>query len=440
MSNHVLSRAGRLAGLFLAAAVPLAGCNRLAQQPPPPAPPPPGVTVARPVSVPVQAHHEYNGYLEAVEAVEVRARVKGYLNEVRFNEGDAVKAGDPLYLIDPREYASAVARSKADIARAVADAATARANIRLAEATLERTRTAAAATSKAERDQAEATLAAAQAQLDVAVANKGSAEAALRTAELQLSYTDIRSPIDGVISRTRVTRGNLVGQSDATLLTTIVSVDPLYVYFDVPERDLVEYQRALQARPAASAADRVFPVEVGVATEEGYPHAGRLDFRENRVDTGTGTVRLRGRVPNPVMPPGNARVLYPGLFARVRVPRGGPQPRLVIPEDALMTGQEGRFVYVVGPDNLVAKRTVTVGPQVWRPGPPGAAPPPGWTLADPAKAGEPGVSARSIVAVETGLKPDDLVIVNGLQKARPGAPVAPAVRELRPPAEAPAAK
>lgn len=434
MLNHIFPRAASLAGLFCAAAIPLAGCNRLAQQSPPPAPPPPSVSVARPVSISVQAYHEYNGYLDAVESVEIRARVKGYLNEVRFNEGDTVKTGDKLYEIDPREYASAVAKSKADITRAVADIAAARANIKLSEAEVERMRGLPAAMSKSERDKAEANLAAAQAQQDVATANKASAEAALRTADLQLSYTDIRAPINGVISRTRVTRGNLVGQSDATLLTTIVSIDPLYVYFDVPERDLVESQRELLARGGtASSANRVVPVQLGVATEEGYPHAGQLDFRENRVDTGTGTVRLRGKVPNPLIPPGNVRVLYPGLFARVRVPRGSPVPRSVLPEDALMTGQEGRFVYVIGADNKVAKRTVTVGAPVWRAAPPGATVPPGWTLV---KGNGPPVSARSVVAINTGLEVGDRVIVNGLQKARPGASVAPEDWELRPPAPA----
>ena len=417
---------------FLFAAAAFAGCNR--QPASPPAPPPPAVTVAKPASHPVQSYNEYNGYLDAVETVEVRARVKGYLNEVRFNEGDEVKANDPLYLIDPREYAAEVAKSKADIAKSVADTATARANIKLAEADLERVRGASAAISKSERDKAEATLAANQAQLEVATANKAAAEAALRTAELQLGYTDVRSPIAGLISRTRVTRGNLVGQSDATLLTTIVSVDPLYVYFDAPERDLVEYQRALQGSPRP-AADPTFPLEVGVATEDGFPHPGKLDFRENRVDTGTGTVRLRGRVPNPTVPPGNARGLYTGLFARVRLPRGDESRRLVIPEEALMTGQEGRFVYVIGADNLAVKRTVAVGPQVWRADPPGSARP-AWSLVNPkAKPGDPPTSARSVVAIEKGLEPGDRVVVNGLQKARPGAPVAPDEWELRPPAK-----
>lgn len=443
-------RAGLCAALFAAAAVPLAGCGR--GQPAPQQPPPPAVTVARAVPYPVQSFYEYNGYLEAIEKVDVRARVKGYLDKVHFNEGDEVKPGDPLYTIDPREFQAGVAKSKADIAKAVADIATAKAQIKLAKADYERFAKLSGSASKTEVDKAAATVTTNEAQLDVATANKAAAEAALQTAELQLGYTDIRSPIAGRISDTEVTRGNLVGQTDATLLTTINSVDPLYVYFDAPEKDFVEYQRALQEKPANTPALTEFPVFVGVATEEGFPHAGEIDFRENRVDTGTGTVRVRGRVPNPAMPPGNSRVLYPGLYARVRVPNGPPKERLVLPEEALQTGQEGRFVFVIGKDSVVTKRTVTVGANVWRAPPPGTPGPPGWVLtnpnpkppaapppgAPPAPPGPPPpttVPARSIVAIEKGLGPDDLVIVNGLQKARPGAPVTPDLWDLKPPAK-----
>jgi RND family efflux transporter MFP subunit len=416
------------------------------------------VSVARPGTAPVQKYLLYNGHLEAVEMVEIRARVKGFLDEVffkkedgtkngdpKYKEGDEVPADTPLYKIDPREYQSAVARSKSEIARAVADLASANAQVQLAEAELTRLKAGGPSVSKSELDKAVATLAANRAQVDVATANRGSAEAALRTAELQLSYTDIRAPIAGRISRTQVTRGNLVGQTaESTLLTTIVSVDPVYVYFDAPERDLVEYQRALKdMAPSVGQGGASIPVLVGVTTEDGFPHAGAIDFRENRVDTGTGTVRVRGRVPNPLVPPGNARLLYPGLFARVRVPNGPERPRLVIPEDALMTGQEGRFVYVVGAGNKVQKRTVTVGPQVWRAPPPApdAKPDPNaWTLAPPAPPadGKPGPQpavVRSAVAVLSGLKADDVVIVSGLQKARPGAPVAPETWALRGPAK-----
>ena len=430
-----------VAGLLCAALVGLAGCQR--QKPAPPAPPPPKVTVARPVAYPVQSYYEYNGHLEAVETVEVRARVKGLLEAVHFVEGDEVEAGAPLYTIDPREYRTAVARATADQAKAKADIANWKAQIRLAETELQRlVRAPGGSVTQSDIDKARSTVDVNQAQLGVAQAALDSAAAAVQTANIQLGYTDIRSPIAGRISRTLVTKGNLVGQDQPTLLTTIVSMDPLYVYFDAPERDLMRYQQTAHGRGGPES-----PVEVGVALVEGYPHRGRIDFQENRVDIGTGTVRLRGRVPNPPAGPNGTRVLYPGLYARVRVPAGAPEPRPVIPEDALMTGQEGRFVYVLGPGDVVEKRVVTVGTRIWQAAPPGSAAPPGWALVNvspPAEGGPAGpvrVPARSIVAIDKGLTTDDRVVVNGLQKARPGAPVAPENWELRAPAgPAPAGK
>ena len=356
MSRPVL---GCLLAVALAA---LAGCTR--GKPTPPAPPPPVVTVARPVGFPVQSYYDYNGHLDPVEAVEVRARVKGLLQTVHFDEGTEVAAGAPLYTIDPREYRTAVARATADQAKGRADLANWRAQVRLAENDLNRlTSSPTAAVTPSEIDKARATVEVNQAQLGVAQAQLDSAAAALQTATIQLGYTDIRAPIAGRISRTLVTKGNLVGQDQPTLLTTIVSMDPVYVYFDAPERDLVKYQQRMSGKGGAEA-----PVEIGVAFNEGYPHAGTIDFQENRVDVGTGTVRLRGRIPNPVGTNGT-RVLYPGLYARVRVPAGPPAERPVIPEEALMTGQEGRFVFVLGPGDVVEKRVVTVGTRVWQAAP-----------------------------------------------------------------------
>ena len=281
-----------------------------------------------------------------------------------------------------------------------------------------------------------------KAQLEVAKATKDSAAAALDAAKIQLGYTDIRAPIAGRINRTEVTKGNLVGQDQPTLLTTIVSMHPMYVYFDAPERDLIAHQRAQRAkgRPENS-------VEVGVTTETGYPHQGVIDFQENRVNEGTGTVRLRGVLPNPPVGPNGTRLLYPGNYARVRVPVGAPEPEPVIPEDALMTGQEGRYVYVLGAGNVVEKRVVTVGTRIWREPPPGETGLPEWFLLNTnaqvksgqAPQGPLRTSARSVIAIKKGLSSDDRVIVNGLQKARPGAPVTPEDWELRAPAKKEAA-
>lgn len=385
-------------------------------------------TVVSPVAYPVQAYYEYNGYLDSVESVQVRARVKGVLEEFRFAEGEEVKKGDLLYRIDPREYEATELKAKADIRRAEADAANAKAQVKLARTEADRQVQAAnsGVGSAIELEKAQAALASAQAQLDVAAANREAGEAAVRTARLDLEYTRIVAPIAGRISRTLVTPGNVVGQNETTLLTTIVRVDELYVYFDAAERDLVEHQRSATAAAA-------LPVEFGVATEDGFPHRGVIDFRENRVETSTGTVRVRGRVPNPFAGPGRPRILYPGLFARVRVPSGPVRTLPAVPEDALMVGQEGHFVYVLDGSNTVQKRSVTVVQQpVWKAR--GPAPGPGWQLVPPAGAGGGPEPVLSIVAIERGLTAADRVLVTGLTKVRPGAPVAPEFRELRAPA------
>jgi RND family efflux transporter MFP subunit len=390
------------------------GCRR--EKPPPPPPPPAVVTVARPVAFPVQAYYEYNGNLDAIETVQITARVKGFLQEIRFTEGTEVKQGDLLFKIDPRDHQATVKRGEADRLKAVAE-------LKRARSDEDRVKSLRGSGSVSEEDFAQRVAA-----RETAEAVVKQAEAAVEAARLELSYTEIHAPIAGQISRTHVTRGNLVGQGDPTLLTTIVSMNPLYIYFDVPERDLVEYQRTLLEAPPPGGTPSA-PVEVGVATETGYPHKGRVDFRENRVDMGTGTIRIRGRIPNPRVPPANARLLYPGLFARVRVPAGDPRSLPAIPEDALMTGQEGQFVYVLGEKDVVQKRTVTVGPQVYK-ALPAEGQPPGWTLGQ----GDKDQPVPSVVAIEKGLTPEDRVIVNGLTKARPGSPVAPQVWELRPPA------
>lgn len=422
MIDFISSR--RLMSLACCAGLCLPGCrqqDKAAQ----PAPPPPTVSVTQPVAYPVQSWYEYNGNLHAVEMVQVTARVKGFLNEITFTEGDEVKQGDLLFKIDPREYAAAVKKAEADQRKATSE-------LKLARLEEERGRRLRGTAALGVEDFEQRVAA-----LETANAMLMQSQAALEAAQLQLSYTEIRAPINGQISRTLITRGNLVGQNDNSMLTTIVSMDPLHVYFDVPERDLIEYQRSLKAGQEADLLKQSLSVEIGVATEDGYPHAGKIDFRENRVDVGTGTVRIRGRIPNPRVPPGNARLLYPGLYARVRVPAGGPRNLPAIPEDALMTGQEGRYVYVLVEGDVVQKRTVTVGPHVWQAPLPTAEQPAGWTVVTavaPAPSGPGSVPVLSVVAIERGLTLEDRVVINGLTKARPGLPVTPESWELKPPA------
>jgi RND family efflux transporter MFP subunit len=307
--------------------------------------------------------------------------------------------------------------------------------IKLAEAELERamlsSKTGVGA--KTDLDKATAQLEVNKAEKLAAEASRDAAEAALHTARIQLSYTRIAAEIGGRISQTRVTTGNLIGVTEPTLLTTIVRMDELYVYFDTPEGDLVEFQQAMKKSQLPDPTSRQIKIEIGITNEEGYPHEGHIDFRENRVDTATGTVRIRGRVPNPPIAPG-VRTLFPGLYARVRVPIDEPKPLLAIPEDCIMTGQEGRYVYVVKPDNTVVRQLVTLGPQIWKapPAVPGETKP-GWAMINPNPApavngGSPAKTRRpvqSMVSIRAGLDPTDRVIVDGTQKARPGGQVAP---------------
>jgi multidrug efflux system membrane fusion protein len=390
--------------------------------------PAPAVSVAKPVDYPVQTYYEYNGNLEAVEMVHIRARVKGFLNEITFTEGDEVRQGDLLFKIDPREYAAAVKRSEADLSKAAAELK----HARLEEERGMRLRGTAALSAEEFANRVAAR--------ETAAAMLSQAQAALEAAQLQLSFTELHSPISGQISRTLVTRGNLVGQNDSTLLTTIVSVDPIYVYFDVPEQDLVENRWSLGGGLDADALSQTIPVELGVANEEGYPHSGKIDFRENRVDAGTGTVRIRGRIPNP-RPSNRARLLYPGLYARVRIPAGKPRMLPNVPEDAVMTGQEGPYVYVLGEGNIIQKRSVKLGPHAWKARMVAAAtkpdePPSGWTLVatDTRNSSEARPSpVHAVVAIESGLTSTEQIVIKGLTKARPGLEVVPESWELSPP-------
>lgn len=475
-------RRASLAAVVLAAATGLAGCR--GSKPAPAPPPPPRVTVVRPATVPVRDYWLYNGYLEQTKAAEVRSKVRGYLTKVEFVEGTEVAAGDPLYAIDKVEFNTAVRKADAEEKKAAAEIENWKAQIVQAEADLTRITTAvnSGAESKTELDKAKATRDVRVAERDAAKANREAAFEALHSAKIQLGYTDIKAKIGGRISRTMVDEGTLI-QADTTLLTTILKVDELYVYFDAPEADLIAYQQSVIARGEGSWVHRMFaavetdlveyqqavvargegswidrmvaelysitrkiPVEVGVTKEDGYPHVGKIDFRENKVEAATGTIRIRGKIDNPLLA-NNVRLLFPGMYARVRVPKGDEAPQLALPEDCLLSGQEGRYVYVVAADGKVEKRVVTVGAVVWKavapvPGPP----PPGWVAVNPSPApaveGQPPIPTRrpikSVVAVtfHKRLEPDERVILDGLQQVRPGSPVTPEEWNLIPPADA----
>ena len=338
-------------------------------------PPPPAVSVAKVVARDVQPWDEFTGRISAVETVELRPRVSGYIERVAFEEGREVRRGDLLFVIDQRRY-------RAVYDRAVAEFERARSEARLAASELERAETllAAKAISREEFDARRA----ASTQGGAAVR---AAAAAVDAARLDLQFTEVRSPIDGRAGRALVTVGNLA-QADTTLLTTLVSLDPMHVYFEADEQTFLDYAAA--ARRGEHRTD-ASPVRVGLANEDGFPHAGRVDFVDNQVDARTGTIRARAVVPNP------DRTLTPGLFARVQLAGGHRQAALLIDEKAVLTDQDRKYVYVLGPNDVAVRKDVVLGRR-----------------------------DGTLRVVDRGLEPEDVVIVHGVQKVFfAGMPVAP---------------
>jgi RND family efflux transporter MFP subunit len=365
--------------LLLGALLGPAGCH-----PPPAGPqavelPPIEAPVAAPLERQVVDAEEYTGKVGPVERVNVMARVDGYLTEIRFQPGQLVKKGDVLFVIDPRPYRATLDVARGQLAQAEAHAA------RLAKdyARVQQMIASGAGT-REEFDKAAG---------DVAEARAGvvAAKAGVEQAKLNLEFTEVTSPIDGRVGRQLVTVGNLVQgsmASAATVLTDIVSVDQVYVYFDAPEGDALRYRRTAQAR---SAGEKI-AVEVGLFDEAGYPHAGVIDFIPERVDAGTGTQTLRAILPNP------GRSLFAeGMFARVRVAFDKPHAGLAVADRAVVTLQGDKFLYVVNDQDVVEERPVELGRPL----------------------------ARGLRHVRTGLKPGDRVAVSNLQRLMPGAKVVP---------------
>ncbi len=366
-------RVARLVPVLLAAALAVACSSNAA--PGDGAPPAPEVSVASVVAKPVRAWDEFSGRVNAVETVELRPRVGGYVQRVAYEEGEAVRKGDLLFAIDPRPYRAALDRAEAELERARSEAKLARAQDTRAKALVE-----ARAISREEFE----TRNAATAQGNAAVR---AAEAAVAAARLDLQFTQVRSPIDGRAGRALVTVGNLA-QADATLLTTVVSQDPVHVYFETDEQTWLRY--AQLARDGARAASDN-PVRVGLAGEAGHPHAGTVDFVDNRVDPATGTIRARAVLRNP------DGLFTPGLFARVQLEGSGQFDALLVDDKAVLTDQDRKYVYVLGQDNTAQRKDVVLGRVI-----------------------------DGLRVVESGLAPGDTVIVSGLQKVfMPGMPVAP---------------
>jgi RND family efflux transporter MFP subunit len=350
-------------------------------------PTPPEVTVANPLAQNLVEWTEFTGRFEAVDEVDVRARVSGYLNTVDFRDGQIVEKGDSLFLIDPRPFEIALQRAQADLASAEAQH-------ELADLEFQRVADLAQspAFSRASYDQRMQEKKAAEATL-------ASAQAAVAEARLDLEYTQIRAPIDGRISDRRVDIGNLVTQE--TLLTTIVSLNPIYFVFDMSEADFLAYQRAVLAGELPSTRDRATVVAAKLVDEDDWSRRGRMNFVDNVVDRGSGTVRARAEFLNPDY------LIAPGQFGRIRIP-GSPEYRaILIPDAAIVTDQSQKLVMTVTDDDRIEPREI-------RPGP----------------------TELGLRIVRRGLEATDRIVINGLVRVRPGMQVTPVPGEIRLPSPA----
>ena len=371
----ILLRSGPLLACFLGALGGLAGCGKDEEKQQ--APPPAEVTVAHPVKREVTEWDEYIARLQSPDSVEIRARVGGYLDSIHFEDGQIVQKGDLLFTIDQRPFLNARDQAEAALAQAEANGALAQANFKRSQKLRKESVIATEAF-----DQASASAATAQASVD-------QARASLEAAQLELDYSTVTAPVTGRISRHLVSPGNLISggsASAATLLTTIVTLDPIYAYFEVDEQSYLKYQKMI----GRSGADEDTVVELQLADEESFPHRGRLNFVDNQVDSDTATIQLRAVFDNPEM------TLTPGLFARVRLPGRSKHEATLVPDQAVSTDQSRQFVNVVDAANKVKVRAVKLGP-----------------------------IAQGLRIVRDGLTPEDRVIILGLTSARPGAEVKP---------------
>jgi RND family efflux transporter MFP subunit len=371
----------RLWGYPLLLVILICGCSKGSA----PAPPPPGVLVAPAIERTVQDWDEYTGKFAAVDSVEVRPRVSGYIDKVFFKEGAVVHEGDVLVEIDPRPY-------QADANRARAEWVRAKTQLQLAQIELARVRKLmqSGAVSREEVDERTSTL---QEQ----DANVAATRAALDVAELNLGFTRVTAPVTGRISRAEVTRGNLVtgGNNGGTLLTTVVSVDPIYVYFEADENAYLKYVEMAKAGTRPSSRDNRNPVLVGLANETDDTHRGYIDFVDNQLSAETGTIRARAVVEN------KDGALLPGLFARVRTLGSGTYPAVLVADTAIATDQSQKYVMVIDDRNVAHYRKVT-----------------------------PGRLIDGLRVVRTGLSAGERVVVSGIQRVQPGMPVTPQVTQM----------
>ena len=354
----------------------LVGCdNSVAQNAAPPAP---AVSAADVVVKSISQWDSFNGRIEAVESVQLRPRVSGYIDKVNYTDGQEVKKGEVLFTIDDRTYRAALEQAQANLARAKTQASLAQSEANRTDKLIN--------THLVSREEWEQRRSAAvQAQADIRAA-----QAAVDAAQLNLDFTKVTAPIDGRASRALITSGNLVTAGDtASVLTTLVSQKTVYVYFDVDESTYLHYQNLARSGQGASSNHTALPVEIGLTGEEGYPHQGKVDFLDNQLTPSTGTIRMRALLDN------SQRQFTPGLFARVRLPGSAEFKATLIDDKAVLTDQDRKYVYIVDKEGKAQRRDIT-----------------------------PGRLADGLRIVRQGLNPGDKVIVEGLQKVfMPGMPV-----------------
>jgi RND family efflux transporter MFP subunit len=368
--------------LLLGFCLGLVGCARGPSEPPKATPI--SVTVSIPVERVVTDYADFTARIAAVDSVEVRARVWGYLEKVNFKEGSLVKKGDILFELDPRPYQATLNQAKAKVAQDEAQ-------LKFDDAEYRRNIAGGTAVSRSDLERSSAAR-------DVDIANVAADKEVVASRQLDLDYTKITAPVTGRVSRYMVTVGNLIqsgDQANVTLLSTIVSVDPMYAYFDVDERTVQRVLRSNRTGKGYSPSLAALPVSLGLATEDRFPHQGTIDFVDNHVNPQTGTVQVRGVFAN------GEESLVPGYFARVRVPLGPPHPAVLVSDRAIDNDQGQKVLYIVTDKNEVVVRPVRIG-----------------ALHD------------GLRAIEDGLKPGERVIVNGLQLVRPGITVEPKVVEM----------
>lgn len=358
-----------------ALALLLAACEEKNEYVPPP---PPTVTVATPLTQPVTAYLDLTGSTSAYQSVDLVARIEGFLETIGFQDGATVTKDQQLFVIEPAPYEAKVAQAQASVDQSNAVLVAAQSEYDRQQRMIKDK-----ATSQESVEQA-------QANLETAKANVEQANADLTIAQINLGYTQVKAPFDGRMGRHLVDVGNLVGAGAPTTLATIEQVDPLYVYFTLNEIDVLKISEAMRQRGIGKAPVGKLTIHIGLQTEEGYPHEGTLDFVDSGLDTSTGILQLRALVPNA------ERYFVPGLFVRVRVPLGEPQPGLFVPDAVVGYDQAGHYVLVVGADNKVSRLGVKIG-----------------------------VKTGRLRQIAEGLKGDEKVVIDGVLKAVPGNAVTP---------------